>query len=211
MVVIEYCHHDVDATRPTFYARKEDWIGRKILASIADMTPNDSTQDLTAAIIFGKGNKNANRDFVYTDLSTIFPGYHRNDEGRYIYLGREPSNGGYVFSNPGMYFDVDLFDVESMHPTSIEALNAFGKYTVNFSGIKNGRLAIKHNDMEAALKVLDGKLSPFLEDPETFPKLSYALKIAINIVYGMTSANFQNAFTIPGNTDNFIAKRGALL
>ena len=209
-IVIDYCHKDVNATRATFHARKEDWIGRKILASIAGMTPNDSTQDLTAAIIFGKGNKNANKDFVYTDLSTQFPGYHRNADGKYEYLGREPGNGGYVFSNPGMYFDVDLFDVESMHPTSIEVLNAFGKYTVNFSGIKNGRLAIKHNDMDAALNVLDGKLSPFLEDPETFPKLAYALKIAINIVYGMTSATFFNAFTIPGNTDNFIAKRGAL-
>jgi hypothetical protein len=40
--------------------------------------------------------------------------------------------------------------------------------------------------------------------------LSYALKIVINIVYGLTSAKFDNPFRDNRNKDNIVAKRGAL-
>src|SRR5690606_28424140 len=40
--------------------------------------------------------------------------------------------------------------------------------------------------------------------------LSYALKIVINIVYGLTSARFNNPFKDNRNKDNIVAKRGAL-
>jgi hypothetical protein len=40
--------------------------------------------------------------------------------------------------------------------------------------------------------------------------LAYALKIVINIVYGLTSAKFPNPFRDPRNIDNIVAKRGAL-
>ncbi len=40
--------------------------------------------------------------------------------------------------------------------------------------------------------------------------LSQALKIAINSVYGLTSASFANPFRDPRNIDNIVAKRGAL-
>ena len=40
--------------------------------------------------------------------------------------------------------------------------------------------------------------------------LAYALKIAINIVYGLTSAKFDNPFRDIRNKDNIVAKRGAL-
>ena len=40
--------------------------------------------------------------------------------------------------------------------------------------------------------------------------LSNALKTAINSVYGLTSAGFENPFKDPRNIDNVVAKRGAL-
>ena len=40
--------------------------------------------------------------------------------------------------------------------------------------------------------------------------MAYALKIAINSVYGLTAANFDNPFRDPRNKDNLVAKRGAL-
>ena len=49
--------------------------------------------------------------------------------------------------------------------------------------------------------------SPILRTPSS---LSYALKIVINIVYGLTSAKFDNPFRDPRNKDNIVAKRGAL-
>jgi hypothetical protein len=97
-----------------------------------------------------------------------------------------------------------------MHPTSIEQLNAFGEYTPNFADLKAARMAIKRQDFKTASTMLDGRLAPFLGNPEEAEALAYALKIVINIVYGLTSAKFDNAFRDPRNKDNIVAKRGAL-
>jgi hypothetical protein len=114
-----------------------------------------------------------------------------------------------------MYENVALLDVASMHPTSIEALNLFGPYTSNFSALKDARMAIKHKEYDRARNdLLGGKLREFLDGAETDPSgaeaLSYALKIVINIVYGLTSAKFDNPFRDIRNKDNIVAKRGAL-
>lgn len=58
--------------------------------------------------------------------------------------------------------------------------------------------------------MMDGKLAPYLEDEQTADDLAQALKIAINSVYGLTSAKFPNPFKDPRNVDNIVAKRGAL-
>ncbi len=64
-----------------------------------------------------------------------------------------------------------------MHLTTIEKLNLFGEYTPHFSTLKDARIAIKHGDYASARKMLDGKLAPYLKDPEHAKALSYALKI----------------------------------
>lgn len=97
-----------------------------------------------------------------------------------------------------------------MHPTSIEQLNLFGPYTQNFAALKEARMAIKHKDYLKAATLLGGKLGKFLGNDEDSEALSYALKIVINIVYGLTSARFPNAFKDNRNVDNIVAKRGAL-
>jgi hypothetical protein len=101
-------------------------------------------------------------------------------------------------------------DVVSMHPTSIEILNLFGKYTDRFKELKEVRTAIKRRDFDAARKMMDGRLAPYLDNEDGADKLAYALKIIINIVYGLTSASFPNPFRDPRNKDNIVAKRGAL-
>jgi len=53
-------------------------------------------------------------------------------------------------------------------------------------------------------------LAPYLENEDGADKLAYALKIVINIVYGLTSASFPNPFRDNRNKDNIVAKRGAL-
>lgn len=58
--------------------------------------------------------------------------------------------------------------------------------------------------------MLDGRLAPYLENENGAEKLAYALKIVINIVYGLTSAKFPNPFRDSRNKDNIVAKRGAL-
>ena len=58
--------------------------------------------------------------------------------------------------------------------------------------------------------MLGGKLESHLGNVADAEALSYALKIVINIVYGMTSAKFDNPFRDLRNKDNIVAKRGAL-
>ena len=65
--VAEYCDNDVIATEAVFNALQGDFTARKILAELAGMTVNDTTNTLTTRIIFGK-EKHPN--LVYTDLAT---------------------------------------------------------------------------------------------------------------------------------------------
>lgn len=222
--VVEYCINDVEATEAAFFCDKlhADFVAREILADIAGGIANDTTNQLTTKIIFGN-DSNPQKEFVYTKLETLFPGYEFNkygiDRERYsgkivngksIYRGTDPSEGGRVYAEPGMYFNVALLDIASMHPTSIEQLNLFGKYTKRFSELKLARVYIKHKEFDKAKELFDGKLNRYLDDPGMAKSLSNALKTAINSVYGLTSANFDNKFKDPRNEDNIVAKRGAL-
>jgi energy-coupling factor transporter ATP-binding protein EcfA2 len=205
----EYCINDVVATEATFDYLASDYKARLILAELSGLTPNDTTNAHSTKIMFGD-NKKPQSEFVYTDLSTEFPGY-KFSFGKSTYRGEEVGEGGYVSSEPGVYGNVALLDIASMHPTTVEELNLFGiRYTKIFSDIKNARLAIKHGDYESAKKMLDGKLAKFLESEEDSDGLSDALKTVINSIYGLTSAKFENPFRDPRNIDNIVAKRGAL-
>jgi hypothetical protein len=98
-----------------------------------------------------------------------------------------------------------------MHPSSIVAEELFGPvYTKRFKDILDARIAIKHKDFATARKMLNGALAKYLEDENAAADLAQALKIAINSVYGLTSANFENPFRDVRNKDNIVAKRGAL-
>lgn len=217
--VAEYCDNDVIATEAVFDARHEDWVAREILAKVSGLPVNSSTNAHTTRIIFGT-NRRPQSEFVYTDLSKTFPGYKYeqkvNDEGRILgmestYKGFTTGEGGFVYAEPGIYYNVALIDVASMHPSSIEALNLFGdRYTARFSEIKQARIAIKRGDDEKAKTLLGGALKSFLEEGVDHKALADALKIVINSVYGLTAAKFNNAFRDPRNVDNIVAKRGAL-
>ena len=212
--VADYCANDVMGTESTFHARHQDFVARQILAELSGLSVNHTTQQHTAKIIFGD-DKRPQDKFNYKNLADEFEGYHF-DGKESTYRGEIVGEGGYVYAEPGIYEEVALLDVASMHPTSIEELNLFGPYTKNFSALKNARLAIKRGDFETArsLDVLGGRLAPFLVDAEDDAKgsedLAYALKIVINIVYGLTSARFDNQFRDLRNKDNIVAKRGAL-
>ena len=65
--VAEYCDNDVIATEAVFNELKGDFTARKILADLAGMTVNDTTNTLTTRIIFGKER---HPQLVYTDLAT---------------------------------------------------------------------------------------------------------------------------------------------
>ena len=204
--IATYCANDVVATEKVAEACKQDFMAREILAKLSGLTVNHTTRQHTTKIIFGDDK---HPELVYTDLSQEFPGYEFVD-GKSSYMGEDPSEGGYVYAEPGQYDDVALLDIESLHPHSIKELNVFGEYTPRFVDILDARLAIKHGDFEKAKKMLDGKLAEFLNNEEDAEKLSKALKIVINSVYGYTSATFENPFKDIRNKDNIVAKRGAL-
>lgn len=253
--VAEYCDNDVIATEATFDYLEADWTARQILADVAGMSVNDTTNALTTRIIFG-GNRKPQDHFNYRDLSKpvvwdetipekygekkfrifdangdptyqdyipgtdlppgwsimpFFPGY-KYEYGKSTYMGIEVGEGGYAKGEPGIYGDLALLDIASMHPSSTIEEVLFGPiYTARYKEIKDSRVCIKHEDYEAAKKMLEGKLSPYLENGKyKASDLANALKTAINSVYGLTSAKFDNPFHDKRNIDNIVAKRGAL-
>lgn len=207
--VVEYCKNDVEATEMVFNHLSSDWGARKILAELSGLTVNDTTNQHTCALVFGKDRRPDKSKFVYTDLSTIFPGYTFDKFKGSSYRGEDPGEGGYVYAEPGYYENVALLDVASMHPTSIEQLNLFGPYTERYSELKQARVAIKHKDMDALSKLFDGRLVEIAKNYD-LDELGKALKIPINSMYGLTSAKFDNPAWDPRNVDNIVAKRGAL-
>lgn len=246
--VAEYCDNDVIATEAAFNYLSADWTARCILADLAEMTVNDTTNSLTTRIIFGKNRKPQN-EANYRDMSkpvdadTIdeetyqflamacpemmaqthgeagsllpyFPGY-KYEFGKSTYRGEDVGEGGYVYAEPGIYGNVALLDVASMHPHSLIAEALFGvRYTKAFRDIVEGRVSIKHEAWDEVSQMLDGKLTPYIQrvkDGEMTSKdLANALKTAINSVYGLTAASFENPFRDNRNIDNIVAKRGAL-
>lgn len=144
-----------------------------------------------------------------------FPGYFyvRFKDGTLhnMYRGTDLGFGGYVYANPGMYIGRAITkDVASEHPHSIYKLNLFGKFTKNFTDLMDARIFIKHKEFDKAKTLFDGKLTPYLTDPKEAKALSKALKIAINSVYGLSSAKFMNPFRDARNVNNIVALRGAL-
>jgi hypothetical protein len=228
--VMAYCMNDVIATEAVYRANQADFKARLILVDMANIlvgpgsTPNDTTNTLTTKLIVGK-DKNPQALFNYPDLSKEFPGYEYNpygiDQSRYIskdviisgksiYKGYDPGEGGFVYAEPGMYDYSECYDSASHHPSSIIAENGFGPYTENFKRLLDLRLMIKHKQFDEARQLYNGALAPYLTSEEDAKALSYALKIAINSVYGLTAAHFDNKLHDPRNVDNWVAKRGAL-
>lgn len=206
--VAEYMWNDITSTEEVFKATYSDYKARLVMTELSGLSVNAKTQDHAAKILFGD-DPNPQDKFIYTNLADEFPGYEYSF-GKSTYLGENPSEGGYVYSEPGIYEDVALFDVESMHPWSLIALNYFGPYTQNFKDLVVTRMNIKHKDFDAARELYNGRLKKYLDDVNEAKDLSNALKGVINIVYGMTSAKFPNKFKHPDNHDNIVAKRGAL-
>ncbi len=206
----EYCANDVMATEEVFNATQADFNARLILSELSGLSPNATTNQHTTAIIFEGHRKDiTDKELIYTDLSQMFPGY-KFSYGKSEYRGEDPGEGGYVYAEPGVYTNVALLDVASMHPTSAIEMNMFGKYTQNYKDILQARLEIKHGNYEAAGELFGGRLKPYLGDKESASALSDGLKTAINSVYGLTSASFDNPFRHKQNNDNIVAKRGAL-
>ena len=244
--VAEYCDNDVIATEAAFDYLSGDWLARQILADLAGMSVNDTTNSLSTRIIFGH-ERNPQSQFCYRNLAEpvdyldpevedflkiacpdmmknrfgeaksllpYFPGY-KYENGVSTYRGEEVGEGGYVYAEPGIYVNVALLDIESMHPSSDISECLFGPYyTRKFRDLVRGRVYIKHEDWNKLEKTLDGKLMPYVEKVKngeiTSKQLSNALKTVINSVYGLTAANFDNPFRDVRNKDNIVAKRGAL-
>ena len=244
--VSEYCDNDVIATEAAFDYLSADWTARQILADLAGLTVNDTTNTLTTRFIFGK-NKTPQSQFYYRDMSKpvksldpevkkfldeacpemmsqrhgpeksllpYFPGY-KFEAGVSTYKGETVGEGGYVYAEPGMHYHVALLDIASMHPHSLIAECLFGpEFTRRFREIVEGRVNIKHEAWDIVNNMLGGVLTPYVQkviNGEMKTKdLANALKTAINSVYGLTSANFDNPFRDIRNKDNIVAKRGAL-
>lgn len=208
--VVAYCKWDVKATKKLFYFIEDDWNARRVLAELSGLTVNHSTNAHTQQIIFGD-DKHPQDEFVYTDLSEMFPGY-KFEDGKSTYMGIDVGEGGWAHGEPGIWVNIFLDDITSMHPHSAKALNIFGdKYTKKYFALVDTRVYIKHGEEDKARAMFDGRIGEIADKLHISLKgMSKALKVPINAVYGLTAAKFQNRCRDPRNVDNIVAKRGAL-
>ena len=247
----DYCANDVISTEKVFYYLQDDYEARIMLAKLAGGIPNDTTNSLTIKLLT-HDIPDPQSQYIYTDLSTIFPGYEfheegiprerystepgakipsKNRKGKSIYMGEDPSEGGFAnCPKPGVYFNVGLFDIASMHPHSAIKLKVFGKViTKRFENLVEARVAIKHikeigddayNEALRRMDAIKAGSSEVIKDilkglagdelKKKCKAIANALKTAINSVYGLTSAKFDNKLRDPRNVDNIVAKYGAL-
>lgn len=237
--VADYCCNDVRATKKVFEKCHADWIARQIISELSGLPLIATNRQHITKFIFN-GDKKPNLVYTdlatgkqtyldgtpapkTTEFCNSFPGYEFKPFGfakedydeestsrKSRYLGCDPSEGGYVFSKPGMYVDVWCFDVGGMHPASAIALNKFGEYTSRYKEVRDARVFIKHGDYKSAGKLLGGILKKHLTNKGDAKNLSKALKLILNSTYGFCSATFDNPFRDPRDVDNIVAKRGAL-
>ena len=130
-----------------------------------------------------------------SEIINAFPGYEfvydpKDKDYHNIFRGTDVGKGGYVYARPGMYGNIALLDVQSMHPASLIAMNCFGEYTKNFQDLRDARVAIKHKDYDTARTMLNGRLAPYLDDETTAKELAQALKISINSVLALPVRSF---------------------
>ena len=238
--VDDYCCNDVKALKAVWKAIESDISVRKFLCDLSGLKMiNTNRQHITKWIFQGNKKPNlvytdlATGKATYldgtpaeptNDFIQAFPGYEFNKYGfkkedykdgvcttmKSRYMGEDPSEGGYVYSKPGIYYNVWCFDVSGMHPASLIALNKLGEYTKTYKEIRDARLYIKHKDYESAGKLLNGVLKPYLTDKKSAKNLSLALKLVLNSLYGWCAATFPCEFKDPRDLDNIVAKRGAL-
>ena len=238
--VDEYCCNDVRALKAVWKAIESDISVRSFLCDLSGLKMiNTNRQHITRFIFKGEKHPNlvytnlATGEAKYldgtiaeptNDFVQAFPGYEFNQYGfkkedykdgvcttmKSRYMGEDPSEGGYVFSKPGIYYNVWCFDVSGMHPASLIALNKLGEYTQIYKEIRDARLYIKHKDFESAGELLGGVLKPYLTDKKSAKNLSLALKLVLNSLYGWCAATFDCEFKDPRDKDNIVAKRGAL-
>lgn len=216
--VLDYLENDVRSTREVAKKREGDFRARQIIADMTGMEVSNTNKQITERLVFGKLKWDEMPDLVYTDLREQFPGYEFDQyapgKEKSTYRGVKVGEGGWVYSKPGMYENVVLLDVASMHPSSIIAMNTFGPDTAKFKQLMDIRLALKNEDFAKVVEI-DPKLEKYITtdtgyDEDGAKALSDALKIVINSVYGLTAASFPNKFKDPRNIDNIVAKRGAL-
>lgn len=145
-----------------------------------------------------------------------FPGYEFKEvKGcvgkQNMYRGTNLGFGGYVYYEEGMYGNVALLDIQSMHPASIISLNKFGKYTQKYKELRDLRVAIKQHDLEKARGMMGGSLAKYLTNEEEADALAQAAKLILNSTYGYCSATFDNPFLDSRDKNNIVALKGALL
>lgn len=143
-----------------------------------------------------------------------FPGYEyvigEDKKPHNMFRGIDVGFGGYVYAEPGMYRNVALIDLASMHPSSIICLNKLGKYTERYKMLKDSRIYIKHHDYETAGKLFDGKLAKYLTSDDEADDLANAIKLGLNQLFGVSFTKYETPARDSRDKNNIIALRGAL-
>lgn len=89
-----------------------DYTARLILSKLSGLNVNATTTQHAAAFLFGNESRPCCWQIHLHRFRRTLPGY-KYSFGKSEYRGEDPGEGGYVYSEPGVYTDVALLDVAS--------------------------------------------------------------------------------------------------
>lgn len=226
---VKYCVNDVLGLEYAFFQPEyyQKYQSHKMLCKLNDIQVCNSTNTTTGVMIFGKtSNAWRKTQLKLPNLENYIrkiPGY---ENAKFeIQQGEKDNNGVFVNNDqktlinrggenkcrPGYYENVVSLDVDSMYVTTFINTGYFGDFTDKIRKLRDVRLALKRKNLNDVFKTYKEFGEFIVNEKIDFKLASDMLKLCLNSLYGLSSANFDNFMRLENNDTNLIANLGNIM
>ena len=226
---VNYCVNDVLGLEYAFFQPQyyQKYLAHKNLCKMVDIQVSNSTNTTTGVLIFGHTSNLWRKSQLklpnITEYMQNIPGYEKakfevipgetNITGRFINgnTSYDINRGGENKCTPGYYENVVSLDVDSMYVTTFINTGYFGDFTDKIRKLRDVRLALKRKNLNDVFKTYKEFGEFIVNEKIDFKLASDMLKLCLNSLYGLSSANFDNFMRLDNNETNLIANLGNIM
>ena len=226
---VNYCVNDVLGLEYAFFQPQyyQKYLAHKNLCKMVDIQVSNSTNTTTGVLIFGHTSNLWRKSQLklpnLTEYINNIPGYENakfeaqeSETGlNGVFINGDTktviNRGGENKALPGKYTNVVSLDVDSMYVTTFINTGYFGDFTERIKQLRDVRLALKRKDLPEVHRLYK-EFGEFITNEHIDFKLaSDMLKLCLNSLYGLSSANFDNFMKLEQNDTNLIANLGNIM